>query len=112
MAWSSATACVASSGAALLQAGADHQLQRSRALRPVLLRQTPEVPLGEIRAGLEIAAIEYHARAPERGERMRSASLEQRHGVVELPLAPPQFSEAHEPLPRHGGAARRELVGG
>ena len=50
MAWSSATAVRGFVRAALLQAGADHQLQRSRALRPILRRQTPEVALGEIRA--------------------------------------------------------------
>ena len=58
MAWSSATACVASSVAVLFQAGANHQLERSRALGPILQRQATEVPLGEIRGGLEIAAIE------------------------------------------------------
>jgi len=98
--------------AALLHGGAGNQLQRRRALRPILRGQMPEVPLGEIRAGLEIAAIEYHTRAPEGGEGMGSAALEQGHGFVELSLAPPQFSEAHEPLPRHGRAARRELIRG
>ncbi len=43
---------------------------------------------------------------------MRSAALEQRHGFIELSLTPPQFSEAYEPLPRHGRAACRELIGG
>ncbi len=51
--------------AALLYTGADHQLQRSRAFRSILDRQTTEVPLGEIRTGLEIPAIEYHRRASE-----------------------------------------------
>ena len=39
--------------AALLDAGADHQFQRGRALGPVLRRQPPQMPLGEIRAGLK-----------------------------------------------------------
>src|SRR6187200_1041591 len=43
---------------------------------------------------------------------MGSTALEQRHGFVEPSLAPPQFSEAHEPLPHHGRAACCELVGG
>jgi hypothetical protein len=98
--------------AALGQAGADHQLQRSRALRPILHRQTSEVALSEICGGGEISTIEYHTRAPERSERMGSTALEQRHGFVKPSLAPPQFSETHEPFPRHGRAACRELIGG
>ena len=43
---------------------------------------------------------------------MRSAPLEQRHRFIELSLAPPQFSQAHEPLLRHGRTRRGELVGG
>ena len=74
--------------AALLDAGAHHQLQRGGAFRPVLRRQPAEMPLGEIGAALEIAAIEHDARAAERGERMRSAALEQFHRFVELSLAP------------------------
>jgi len=98
--------------AALGQAGADHELQRSRALRPIIHRQTSEVALSEICGGCEISAIEYDTRAPERSERMGSTALEQRHGFVEPPLTPPQFSETHEPLPRHGRAACGELIGG
>ena len=87
---------------------------RGQIANPVTLKNLfdQDGALSEIGGGLEVPAIEYHTRAPERGERMRSNALEQRHGFVELSLAPSQFSEAHEPLPRHGRAARRELVGG
>ena len=48
-------------------------------------RQPPEVPFREVGAGLEIAAIERHAGAPERGQRMGPAALEQVMASSSLP---------------------------
>ena len=88
MEWSSATAWAGFVGTVLLQAGADQELQRRRAFGPVAGGQPPEVPFREVGTGLEIAAIEDHAGAPERSQRMGPTALEQGHGFVELALAP------------------------
>ena len=99
-------------GAVLLEACADHQLQRRRALGPIRRRQTPQVPLGEIGTALEIAAIEGHARASERRQRMGSTAFEQGHRLVEFSLAAPQLAQPYESFARHRRAGVRELVGG
>jgi hypothetical protein len=46
--------------------GADQKLQCGRALGPVLRREFSQIAIGQLRGGLEVAAIEMDHRAPER----------------------------------------------